>query len=1072
MAKTLSSPGVEVHENDESLRITTQTGTTVFLAGFTSQGPVDEVHSVSSVSDFITMFGTPTNAAERYSFYTAKEIINSGNSANLLFSRLPYGDGNGDNTSNAYDVLVYPAIPIMTKNSINDELSGFDYFKISGDESLKNDKFKITINGGTRIPSTDFVLEETLTDVIDEDSFILNHLKLTNIQVVQEEGVVSECKVKVNNNSNYILCNAVSELIDENHFRVSIALPICTATNTEELIGVCNLIFTITYNNVSSTTKISIENISLQSDTEEEPEVEPTPTPIKFDRVTSYQLDSDVEGDEGKEPLDYSGNVRYSKDLLDKNITYLVGRPVSYHISNDQFLQLTSGEMFEWSKEPFSFDKISEEDLINGNDEKFGVFEAIKHAAFIVINKSRTIINDSYEGYYFGITDNLFNNTDDGRTYNAIQDIKISTYGDSDLGETTVCEPIGYEDENDFLTLNDNRLDFMCVSNNQGSLSKYIQNDIHSFDISGEEYDDVLSMAIIKLKKTTTSNKVLKLTYSPIESYSSSLGYSREKSDSTASTPVSFFIETETHSSNSLLIMVNPHINKFIQVDNNGNLHGKVRVYSDKLISNIRNYQNLYLGKTIYDTSLSKTTTSRFAPIKMAQNNVLSMRTLYQRLGLTPSLLRSMGLYYEEDYSNEEESQYKSFRHCNSVYPFGVYSDTKNDNKIIGSVPSKLNRALSLVSNDEEYPDLNLLVDGGLSTIYAYSNSKNILLETDNTSAEMVGDESESDKIFDETIILTGVEDLRTGKSSLTESAENIVEDYMAVQNEFLGLADLFTSGGRGDVYYVGDILRGALIKGKDTKVSKLFGSALVNNSYSEGDSQNVTHSFSTSIYYPIKHLTDSFTTTFASIYAQFFKILDEYTSQKVWIPASGWIAAAYCSADALGGPWLAPAGFNRGIINDVLDVAFSPNQNQRDDLYKICINTIPNFSSHGIAIWGIRTMSKKSSAFDQLTCRRTFLYIQQSIKKLLKYYVFEPNNAYTRLKITNDIVPLLDKIKTDGGIYSYTLVCDTTNNTEDIINEGSLAIDLSMAPTRTAENIILTMTANKYTGVETSTYS
>lgn len=130
----------------------------------------------------------------------------------------------------------------------------------------------------------------------------------------------------------------------------------------------------------------------------------------------------------------------------------------------------------------------------------------------------------------------------------------------------------------------------------------------------------------------------------------------------------------------------------------------------------------------------------------------------------------------------------------------------------------------------------------------------------------------------------------------------------------------------------------------------------------------------------------------------------------------------------------------------------------------------MPKIPNYGVTIWGIRTMSKKDSAFDQNTCRRTFLYMEKKIKQLLRYYIFEPNISYTRLQVFNDIDPFLEGIKNKGGIYNYQLVCDTTVNTPEIINNGDMAVAISAAPTRTAENIIVQFTANKYTETVTST--
>jgi phage tail sheath protein FI len=267
-------------------------------------------------------------------------------------------------------------------------------------------------------------------------------------------------------------------------------------------------------------------------------------------------------------------------------------------------------------------------------------------------------------------------------------------------------------------------------------------------------------------------------------------------------------------------------------------------------------------------------------------------------------------------------------------------------------------------------------------------------------------------------------------------------------------------NGGRGDTFYISDVPRGILIKGKDRKVVNLFGTKLENNSYEFGESVN--HSFPTSIYYPIFHTFDGIVSSYMSTYAQWVKILDNHSAQKIWIPVSGYIAANMAATDAVYGPWYAAAGLRRGVINGVLDYAISPNVSQRTDLYKICINSVPKIPNYGVTIWGIRTMSKKDSAFDQNTCRRTFLYMEKKIKQLLRYYIFEPNTSYTRLQIFNDIDPFLEKIKNNGGIYSYQLVTDTTINTPEVINNGDLAVRISATPTRTAENIVVEFVANK----------
>jgi len=111
MAKrTIQSPGVEIREQDFSLRTPTPAGTTVYVTGYTDQGPTDEVLSVSSLSEFEQIYGNPKTPAERYFYHTVKATFNS--SANLLVNRLPYGDGTGEGFGSSISVLAYPVTAV------------------------------------------------------------------------------------------------------------------------------------------------------------------------------------------------------------------------------------------------------------------------------------------------------------------------------------------------------------------------------------------------------------------------------------------------------------------------------------------------------------------------------------------------------------------------------------------------------------------------------------------------------------------------------------------------------------------------------------------------------------------------------------------------------------------------------------------------------------------------------------------------------------------------------------------------------------------------------------------------
>ena len=106
MARSINSPGVQITETDLSNYQQIAGGTTVLVPGFAKQGPTDEVLLITSASELEQIYGAPSTPAEKYFYYTAKEVLNS--PATLLTTRLPYGLSSGTGFTNQYSALLYP----------------------------------------------------------------------------------------------------------------------------------------------------------------------------------------------------------------------------------------------------------------------------------------------------------------------------------------------------------------------------------------------------------------------------------------------------------------------------------------------------------------------------------------------------------------------------------------------------------------------------------------------------------------------------------------------------------------------------------------------------------------------------------------------------------------------------------------------------------------------------------------------------------------------------------------------------------------------------------------------------
>ena len=122
--QTILSPGVQINEIDLSLRAVVPNGTNVLVLGFAQQGPIEEVFEIPDIQTFETIYGMPTNAAERYFYYSTRGVLDGG--GRPIVSRLPYGSGEGTgSTDRTYSCLAYPAIPVGNSiKAINAEFSG------------------------------------------------------------------------------------------------------------------------------------------------------------------------------------------------------------------------------------------------------------------------------------------------------------------------------------------------------------------------------------------------------------------------------------------------------------------------------------------------------------------------------------------------------------------------------------------------------------------------------------------------------------------------------------------------------------------------------------------------------------------------------------------------------------------------------------------------------------------------------------------------------------------------------------------------------------------------------------
>jgi phage tail sheath protein FI len=191
----------------------------------------------------------------------------------------------------------------------------------------------------------------------------------------------------------------------------------------------------------------------------------------------------------------------------------------------------------------------------------------------------------------------------------------------------------------------------------------------------------------------------------------------------------------------------------------------------------------------------------------------------------------------------------------------------------------------------------------------------------------------------------------------------------------------------------------------------------------------------------------------------------DKYNDKYRWVPLNGDIAGLCARTDSQRDPWFSPAGYQRGVIKNVVKLKFNPSKTDRDTLYKAGINPVVAFPGEGTVLFGDKTLLSRTSAFDRINVRRLFIVLEKAISRAAKASLFEFNDEFTRAQFVSLVEPFLRTVQGRRGIYDFRVVCDTTNNTPDLIDRNEFVGDIYIKPARSINYIQLNFVAVR-TGV------
>lgn len=694
MARSIQSPGVELREIDFTVRPATVEGTTVFVAGFADQGPIDEVLQPTNLAEFEQIYGAPTNAAEQYFYQTAKAVFNS--PAKVLATRLPYGVERGEGFIGwKYSALAYPvkswkyeaqgiiprqaqSITVALEDLTSEPLSGNTFGTLAALSGLAIGivstgfstgsaiQICFEIAGGTTVPLTGFLAGFP----------IVKKITLTPGPLMNSPGEVNNAIADLFAEETVLNQNFVYEAQLEPR-RLAFTIQNIQQGRSYQSIGpVAQRGGGITV----SDTRLTVSDIVLGSD--------------------------DV-------PLGTGGGTEVSS--LSSGNTYFFGKPTFIELSQEEYNAIITDNI-DWSDNPTGIDA----------NTPF-TFNTLSKAGLVILNKSQTTVNNSFEGYYVGVIDN--NNYNVATPFNGIR------YVDSISNST--------RGTNDFTRVPTSRLNFsLSAANNVGdgsSLSEVMEN-LSQTDLDSRDFDDTITLGVFKLRKSIYTPDTITLDYVLAESFVGSLDYHRTVADQTGGPAKPFYIGELADKSTNIKIAVNPWIsNRYSNtwINNQGKPGKKVRFLSTQL-------------------------QTPFAVPGFTDNYTSFITRVGAPSGQVASFGASLGV-------------------TEGLYSLGSYSNTVVTDKSIGALPRKLERAVELIENSDIYP-VNIAVEGGLGTVYVNS------LQNTNRNGTF---DFLSAGAFIDSAPLPGLSALyTTSTDGLNEVGTNIRSNYTAVANALLTMAE------------------------------------------------------------------------------------------------------------------------------------------------------------------------------------------------------------------------------------------------------------------------------------------
>lgn len=197
--------------------------------------------------------------------------------------------------------------------------------------------------------------------------------------------------------------------------------------------------------------------------------------------------------------------------------------------------------------------------------------------------------------------------------------------------------------------------------------------------------------------------------------------------------------------------------------------------------------------------------------------------------------------------------------------------------------------------------------------------------------------------------------------------------------------------------------------------------------------------------------------------------IRDPSTGIKYTCPSAALISNCYMDKYQNRRPYSVVAGpdFSRLTENGLIGPDFNFCREDLNNLEPFGVNCIVFAPRKGVYSNGNQSAKQNPvTTLSSINVREVVIFVQDEVESILQSYQWWTNNAELRSKIKAKVDYLLGNVQSNGGVYDFNTVCDSSNNTDEVIDNGMFIIDINIEPARGAGIMVQRLTLYRKGGI------